>query len=57
MLCMPEMRWRCAVSFSVNLKTVLLAVMAAAALIGAAIIVVPSTSDHIAASFATQQSE
>jgi hypothetical protein len=53
---MPEMRGRCAVSFSVNLKTVLLAVMAAAALIGAAIVGVPSTSDLVA-SFATEQSE
>lgn len=43
-------------SFAVNLKTFLLAMTAAAALIGAAIIGVPSTSDHTT-SPPTEQSE
>jgi hypothetical protein len=41
--CMPAALWRIAV----NLKTALLAVTAAAALIGAAIISVPTTSDKV----------
>jgi hypothetical protein len=53
---MPKMRRRRAVSFAVNLKTLLLAVTAAAALIGAAVIGVPSTSHHTT-SFPTEQSE
>ncbi len=56
MLWMPEMRRRRAVSFAVNLRTVLLAVTAVAALIGAAVIGVPSTSDHTT-SFPTEQTE
>jgi hypothetical protein len=41
MLCMPSMPW----SQTVNLKTALIAVTAAVALLGAAIIGVPTTSD------------